>query len=116
MRYEAPNTMAAAVNLLASAGSGARLLAGGTDVLVQMRSGRRRPELLLDLKDIPELRSVAVHDGSYRVGAGVTCMELIEHEAFARAWPGIIDGVKLIGSAKGAAPNEAATRSFGGSR
>src|SRR5665647_1561418 len=98
MRYEAPNTLDAAVGLLANGGSDARLLAGGTDVLVQMRAGRLRPGLLVDLKNIPELRSVAAHDGGYRVGAAVTCMELIEHEAFAKCWPGIIDGVRMIGS------------------
>lgn len=98
MRYEAPNTLDAAVGLLANGGSDARLLAGGTDVLVQMRAGRLRPGLLVDLKNIPELRSVAAHDGYYRVGAAVTCMELIEHEAFAKSWPGVIDGVRMIGS------------------
>src|SRR5665647_1877582 len=98
MRYEAPNTLDAAVGLLANGGSDARLLAGGTDVLVQMRAGRLRPGLLVDLKNIPELRSVAAHDGCYRVGAAVTCMELIEHEAFAKSWPGVIDGIRMIGS------------------
>ncbi len=98
MRYEAPNNLAAAVSLLANAGSDARLIAGGTDVLVQMRAGRLRPGLLVDLKNIPELRSVAAHDGGYRVGAAVTCMELIEHEAFAKTWPGVVDGIRMIGS------------------
>jgi carbon-monoxide dehydrogenase medium subunit len=98
MRYEAPKTLDAAVSLLANARSDARLLAGGTDVLVQMRAGRLRPGLLVDVKGIPELRSIAAHDGGYRVGAAVTCMELMEHEEFARSWPGVIDGVRVIGS------------------
>src|SRR5512140_3139630 len=63
-----------------------------------MRSGRAEPELLVDIKGIPELRSIAADAGGYRVGAAVTCMALIEDAAFAQAWPGIIDGVKYIGS------------------
>jgi len=98
MRYEAPDTLDAALGLLAEAGGEARVLAGGTDLLIQMRAGRRRPGLLVDLKGIAELRAITADDGGWRVGAAVTCMELIEHEAFAATWPGVIDGVKLIGS------------------
>ena len=98
MRYEAPETLDAALSLLERAGGTARVLAGGTDVLVQLRAGRIAPELLVDVKGIPELRTVSACDGGWRIGAAVTCMELIEHEPFAAAWPGIIDGVRMIGS------------------
>jgi CO/xanthine dehydrogenase FAD-binding subunit len=98
MRYEAPDTLDAALALLARGGHRAHVLAGGTDVLVHMRAGRIAPEWLVDLKRIPELRTVSASDGGWRIGAAVTCMELIEHEAFAAAWPGIIDGVRMIGS------------------
>ena len=95
--YEAPATLADAVALLARGGT-ARVLAGGTDLLVQMRGGRVRPECLVDIKGIPELRTLAADNGGFRVGAAVTCMELIEHAAFCAAWPGVADAVKLIGS------------------
>jgi len=98
MRYAAPKTLEEAVALLAGANGQARVLAGGTDLLIQMRSGRAEPELLVDIKAIPEMKALVEDAGSYRVGAAVTCMELIENEAFARSWPGIVDGVKLIGS------------------
>ena len=98
IRYEAPKTLRSAVALLAGANGQARVLAGGTDLLIQMRSGRVEPELLLDIKGVPELRSIVAKSGGFRFGAAVTCMELIEHEGFARAWPGVTDGVKLIGS------------------
>ena len=98
MRYEAPQTLEQAIALLAGANGRARVLAGGTDLVIQMRSGRAEPELLVDIKGVPELRSLAAEAGGYRVGAAVTCMELIENAAFAQAWPGIIDGVKYIGS------------------
>jgi CO/xanthine dehydrogenase FAD-binding subunit len=98
MRYEAPQTLDAALSLLARADGTARVLAGGTDLLVHLRAGRIAPAVLVDVKRIPELRAVERHDGGWRVGAAVTGMELIEHEAFAAAWPGVIDGVRMIGS------------------
>jgi carbon-monoxide dehydrogenase medium subunit len=98
MRYEAPNTLEQAIALLSGANGRARVLAGGTDLLIQMRSGRAVPELVVDVKSISEMRTVAVDASGYRIGAAATCMELIEDAAFAQAWPGIIDGVKYIGS------------------
>ena len=98
IRYETPKTLRSAVALLSGANGRARVLAGGTDLLIQMRSGRVEPELLVDIKGVPELRSIVAKRGGFRFGAAVTCMELIEHEGFARAWPGVTDGVKLIGS------------------
>ncbi len=98
MRYEAPKTLEAAVGLLLAAKGQARVLAGGTDLLIQMRAGRIAPELLVDIKGIPEMTAIVAVNGGYRIGAAVTVMQLTEHEAFARAWPGVIDGAKLIGS------------------
>jgi CO/xanthine dehydrogenase FAD-binding subunit len=98
MRYEAPSTVAAAVALLAGANGQARVLAGATDLLVQMRSGRVQPELLVDVKGIPEMTSITQEGGAFRFGAATNAMQLVEHEAFAKAWPGVTEAVKLIGS------------------
>jgi CO/xanthine dehydrogenase FAD-binding subunit len=98
MRYEAPKTLEAAVALLSGANGIARLLAGGTDLLIQMRGGRVEPELLVDIKGIPEMTSIVTEGGRFRFGAAVSCMELVEHVAFANAWPGVTEAVKLIGS------------------
>jgi carbon-monoxide dehydrogenase medium subunit len=98
VRYEAPKTLAAAVRLLAGANGHAKVLAGGTDLLLQMRAGRVGPGLLVDVKNIPEMTAIVSGNGGFRLGAAVCCMELVEHEALARAWPGVIDGVRLIGS------------------
>jgi carbon-monoxide dehydrogenase medium subunit len=98
MRYEAPRTPAAAAALLAGASGQARVLAGGTDLLIQMRGGRVEPELLVDVKRIPEMTSIVVEGGRYRFGAAVPCMALVEDKAFVRAWPGVADGANLIGS------------------
>lgn len=98
MRYVAPESLDAALGLLADAGGTARVLAGGTDLLVHMRAGRVAPTLLVDIKRIPEVRALEPCEGGWRIGAAVTGMELIEHEPFAAAWPGIVDGVRMIGS------------------
>ena len=98
MRYEAPTTASAAVSLLAAAQGPARLLAGGTDLLIQMRSGLQQPALLVDLKGIAEMNTLAAENGGFRIGAAMGCMALVENESFTKAWPGVTDAVKLIGS------------------
>jgi len=98
MRYETPTTPEAAVALLAGAKGTAKVLAGGTDLLIQMRGGRVEPELLVDLKHIPELVSVKKESGGYRFGAATGCMDLVENTDFAQTNPGVTDAVKLIGS------------------
>ena len=98
LRYEAPETLQAAVALLAGATGPARVLAGGTDVIVQMETDLIEPALLVDIKKIPELRQIAAENGGFRVGAAVPGMEIVSHAAFCKAWPGVVDGVKLIGS------------------
>jgi CO/xanthine dehydrogenase FAD-binding subunit len=96
--YAAPVTVEAAVSLLGEAGGGAKIMAGGTDILVQLHADLIDPDLIVDIKKIPDLRTIAEEAGGFRVGAAVTGMELMDHEAFAAAWPGVIDGVALIGS------------------
>ena len=98
MRYERPGTLEAAVGLLAGASGDARVLAGGTDLLVQLRADVVEPELIVDVKAIPELRAVAAEAGGFRVGAAVTGAELGEHAALQQAWPGIVESAELIGS------------------
>ncbi len=98
LRYEAPGTVEAAVKLLASAGGAAKILAGGTDLLIQMRSDLVEPELIVNVKKIDEMQAISAENGGFRFGAAVSSMELVAHEAFAAAWPGVIDGVSLIGS------------------
>ncbi len=98
LRYEAPGTVEAAVELLASAGGVAKVLAGGTDLLVQMRTDRVEPELIVNVKKIEEMQTISAENGGFRFGAAVSGMDLVGHGAFAAAWPGVIDGVSLIGS------------------
>ena len=98
IQYEAPASIDEAVAILGKANGDARMLAGGTDLLVQLRSGRVKPGLIVDLKMIPELMAIAAEDGGFRVGAAVCGAELNEHAEIKKAWPGVVEAVDLIGS------------------
>ena len=98
MRYEAPNTLDQAVALLAAESGEARVLAGGTDLLVQMRTDVIDPVLVVDIKGISETRQIREESGGFRVGAAVTGAELKEHLKLKTAWPGIVEAANLIGS------------------
>ncbi|MCC7046832.1 MAG: xanthine dehydrogenase family protein subunit M [Alphaproteobacteria bacterium] len=98
MRYEAPTTINAAVKLLAGKAGQARVLAGGTDLLVQMRTDRVAPDLIVDVKRIPALRTIASKAGGFRIGAAVCGAELGANKALRKAWPGVVEAANLIGS------------------
>jgi carbon-monoxide dehydrogenase medium subunit len=98
MRYAAPESLEGAVALLAGAKGEARVLAGGTDLLVQMRADMVDPELIVDIKRIPETRTVTEEGGGWRIGAAVTGAELKEHARLKQVWPGVVEAANLIGS------------------
>jgi aerobic carbon-monoxide dehydrogenase medium subunit len=98
MRYEAPKSLDQAVALLSAEKGEARVLAGGTDLLVQMRTDVVEPTLLVDIKGIAELRQIKEEAGGFRVGAAVTGAELKEHPKLKAAWPGVVEAANLIGS------------------
>jgi len=98
MRYEAPESLDTAVALLAGARGDARVLAGGTDLLVQLRSDILDPELIVDIKRIPETRRITEERGGWRIGAAVTGAELKENAGLKKDWPGVVEAANLIGS------------------
>ena len=98
MRYEAPNSLDQAVALLAHEPGEARVLAGGTDLPVQMRTDLIDPVLVVDIKGIGELRQITEEAGGLRVGAAVTGAELKEHPKLKSIWPGVVEAANLIGS------------------
>jgi carbon-monoxide dehydrogenase medium subunit len=98
MQFEAPTSVDDAIRCLAQAGAAAKVLAGGTDLLVQLRSGRIHPGTIVDIKKIPELRAVTAENGGFRIGAAVSGAELSENAAVKAAWPGLVEGLDLIGS------------------
>ena len=99
IRYLAPTTLDEAVGAFAAAAGAGRILAGGTDLLVQLRNGMTHPGVIIDIKKIGEMTSIEeAADGSFRVGAAVSGAELAEHKKFGKVWPGVLEAVNLIGS------------------
>jgi len=98
MRYEAPETLEAAVGLLREGGSETKILAGGTDLLVQLRTDLISPDLVVDIKKIDATRTISETAEGFHVGAAVAAAEINEHEAFKSAWPGVAEATWLIGS------------------
>jgi carbon-monoxide dehydrogenase medium subunit len=98
MRYDAPGSLDQAVALLAAEPGEARVLAGGTDLLVQLRTDLIEPALLVDIKRIPEMRRVTEEGSGFRIGAAVTGAELKEHPRLKSVWPGVVEAANLIGS------------------
>jgi CO/xanthine dehydrogenase FAD-binding subunit len=96
--FAKPNTVNEAVELMASKGDRARLMAGGTDLLVQLRAGRRSLDLVVDAKGIPELNEITYDpQNGLTLGAAVPCYKIYQDEAVAEAYPGLIDCSSLIG-------------------
>ena len=95
--YERPVTTEAAIARLAA--GGARALAGGTDLIPQLREGRRSARVVVDLKHIPELVSTArTADGGWRIGAAVSITALGAVESFATQHKALLASARLIGS------------------
>ena len=95
--YVAPSSIDEAVSVLGQHGEKARPLAGGTDVLVQIRGGRYQLDAVVDVKNIPELLQITHDSSGLEFGAGVACCELYENAGIAAEYPGIIDAASLIG-------------------
>jgi len=96
--YAAPTSLGEAVTLLAGARGNARVLAGGTDLIVNMRVGRRKPGLVVDGKRIPELNELSLTAAGLTLGAAVSCRRAYEHAEVARRYPALVDSMSLIGS------------------
>jgi xanthine dehydrogenase FAD-binding subunit len=97
--YESPKSLAQALSLLAAAGEKGRVLAGGTDLLIQLRAGVRKPEQIIDAKGIPELQvlSFSPQEG-LRLGAAVPCVRITEDPVLQQQYPGLVEAAALIGS------------------
>lgn len=98
LNYAAPTTVAEAVSLLSGATGLAKVLSGGTDLLVQYRIGRVKPALIVDLKKLPGMSGIRESDGGFVIGAATSGALLGEHAALVKAWPGVVEAANLIGS------------------
>ncbi len=96
--YAAPETIEEAVRALAAGGPTARILAGGTDLIVQMRAGLAPEGTIVDIKRICETRIIDETHEAFTIGAAVTGAEINAHTALKAAWPGVAEAMDLIGS------------------
>ena len=96
--YTAPATVDDAVKALAGAAGLAKVLSGGTDLLVQLKSGRTRPDLIVDTKRIPGLIGIREEGDAFVIGAATPGVVICEDKRLQQAYPGILEGVDLIGS------------------
>lgn len=96
--YAAPKSAEEVLQLLAGKNGDARILAGGTDLLVQLREGRRKAKLVIDVKNIPELIQVTFdpQDG-LRIGAAASCSQICSGQNVGKYYPGLVDAIRLIG-------------------
>ena len=96
--YAAPTTLAEATALLAASRGTARILAGGTDLIVQLREHLREADLVINIKRVPELTQCLDSDaGGLRLGAAVPCYQVYENENLARNYPALADAAQIIG-------------------
>lgn len=98
MRYAAPTTTKDASALLAKEKGKAFVMAGGTDLLVRMKSGLVEPDLVVDIKRIPAMQEIKASASGFRIGAAVSGARLGENAALKKAWPGVVEATNLIGS------------------
>ena len=97
--YAAPSSVDDAVSILAENGEDAGILAGGTDIITQLKENRRRLKVLVDIKKIPELNEMTYDPSSgLRMGAAVPCYRTYEDAAIHAAYPCLTDATQLIGS------------------
>jgi carbon-monoxide dehydrogenase medium subunit len=96
--YLSPTTAEDAVRALSAGGGAAKVLGGGTDLLVQLRAGRIKPGLIIDLKRIPGAIGIRQEAGGFVIGAATSGAQIGEHAALVRAWPGVVEAANLIGS------------------
>jgi len=98
LAYTAPTSVEEAVRALAGASGSAKVLSGGTELLVQLRSGRLKADLIVDTKKIPGLSGIREEGGAFVIGAATSGAAIGEHERLGAAWPGVVEAANLIGS------------------
>src|SRR5437660_1524325 len=98
LAYTAPTSVEEAVKALAGVSGTAKVLSGGTDLLVQLRSGRLKADLIVDTKKIPGISGIRAEGGGFVIGAATSGALIGEHEGLGAAWPGIVEAANLIGS------------------
>lgn len=97
--YARPTTLAEAVAILEEHGPGARLLAGGTDLVIRLRDGTARPAVVVDLKRIVELRpAIREEDGRLVISAGTVMTDVAADDRVRRSFPALAEAASVVGS------------------
>jgi CO/xanthine dehydrogenase FAD-binding subunit len=97
--YARPSTLAEAVGLLAHGGERARVLAGGTDLIINLRDRTLTPAVVVDVKRIPEMApEIGERDGWVRVSAGTTMTEVLSSPIVQKWFPALADAARYVGS------------------
>ncbi len=89
--YCAPASLQQAIDLMASHRGTASILAGGTDLIISMRTRRKQPGLLIDAKKIPELSALKMDKKGLSIGASVSCISIYENTQIAEKHPALAD-------------------------
>lgn len=95
--YAAPTSLAEATKLLAGATGTARILAGGTDLIVQLREHLKEADLVVDVKKVPELMELKLSPQGLRLGAAVPCYLLYDNPEICAKYPALTDAARIIG-------------------
>ena len=96
--YQTATTVDEAVSLLAARGERARVLTGGTDLIVQLREGLREADLVVDVKKISELMELSYSPAAgLKLGAAVPCYRIYGDSAISRAYSALADSARIIG-------------------
>ncbi len=97
--YERPNTLAEAIALLDAHGSDARLLAGGTDLIIRLRDGSAQPKVVIDVKRIAELSpAIREHNGIVSIGATAVVADIAANELVKRHFEALAEAAAVVGS------------------
>jgi CO/xanthine dehydrogenase FAD-binding subunit len=79
-------------------GDESAILAGGTDLVISLRSGSRTPKFVLDISRLSEIRSVKQHAEVIKIGAILTYSELIAHPLIVKTFPALSAAMSCVGS------------------
>src|ERR1035437_9953266 len=98
LSYAAPTTVSEAISILSGATGLAKVMSGGTDLLVQLRAGRVKPSVIVDTKKIPGMIGIREVNGGFVIGAATSGALIGEHAGLNAAYPGVVEATNLIGS------------------
>jgi carbon-monoxide dehydrogenase medium subunit len=95
--YEAPTSLGALTRLLCDYKERAQILAGGTDLIDHLRNGRLSPDVVVDVKKVPELTELTLTDTKLVIGGAVSCARIYEHAEIRKHFAALIDATRIIG-------------------